>query len=75
MPLQLGYLNRFFLFLKIMKKNAVYTFAFESSGILYTTDLIPEVGNVFNYWGYKWIVTSVNEEDNHYNVETEKYKL
>lgn len=55
-------------------KQAFYTFAFESSGISYQTDLIPEVGNVFNYWGYKWIVTNIDEEEEYYIVDVKKYK-
>ena len=56
-----------------MKKKAVYTFAFESSGISYTTDLIPEIGNIFSYWGYKWIVTHINEDEDYYVIDVEKY--
>ena len=54
-------------------KKAIYTFAFDSSGICFETELIPEIGNIFSYWGYKWIVTHINEENNNYIVDVEKY--
>lgn len=56
-----------------MRKKAIYTFAFESSGISYETELIPEVGNIFSYWGYKWIVKHINEDKDHYIIDVEKY--
>jgi hypothetical protein len=46
-----------------MDKKAFYTFPLNSGGVSIESDLIIEVGSKFTYWGKKWQVSSIEEEE------------